>query len=201
MIAFSETGIKKQIKVNGIIVHSYKPKRSKNNITSVPNRGALVIGAGVRLANYFNCPIFLMAGKTMPWDDRTEGKIYNDYIVANYDFKNIILGKNSSVRTTEGEVEEMHTIISRCENRLPRNSVLKDLIKNIIVVGSAPHIPRIYGHWKKYRNLLAGKTDIKFVRVKIPIRFYVWELAMFLVEGILPRRLRERLLNLAGRHG
>lgn len=190
IIARSEKSLHGKI-FDVISLHTYKPYLKRGE-TMISERGQSVAMKAVILSNRFHCPILVAVGQTMKWTEKMECEVYKDLIEALNPDSLVVTGIRGNVRDTKGEVAEMEKMS------------LEKGFKEVLVVGSWPHMVRISNYWKPIID--KGKIKINFVGVHIPLRFYLWELAAWLFDGmifgkILPRRYRELALNMISRRG
>jgi hypothetical protein len=167
-----------------IMAHTYCPKHSR-----VPYRGQLVVTRACDEARAQNVPLILAVGNTVPTDERTEAKIYQDFIVNELDGDDleIILGQNSLATSTASETKEAARI---CRDRG---------FSRIAVCALEPHMMRVQKFWKQYSN----EFHVDFLPVTGPLKYHYWEFCMLILERLLPQDSARRkfVLDMIGRRG
>lgn len=169
---------------DAVMVHTYKPEQGH-----VPDRGKLVLERGWLMAKHYACPLLLAVGRTVPEEKRTEGEIYRDYALLNFgNGVNIIVGEDSTVRDTAGEVRKAVAIARMLETR------------RLLVVASRPHLYRCSELW---RQTPRGDISVVLYGEHCAIEYYLWEVAMIIFEKLLPSgsKRRDFVLNFIGRRG
>jgi len=181
--SLSDDDLGPQHHFDAVSINTYKPSGGK-----IPERGKRVAEAAVRWAKWYKCSILHLAGQTIKGNLRTESEIYARYI--REDLKadiSIITGQNLANRSTYTDICETYKYC------------IKYGLKNIVVMGCWPHMPRIIKIWSFFNK--GDQIKVQFVGVEVPLRWYLWEFSMWIAEFFLPAgsQRRELILDLIGR--
>lgn len=173
-------------KPNAIVIHTYYCAGGQ-----IPERGWEVLDRGLTFARRTASPIILTIGNTIPGFPKTEAEIYRDGARAELSADSTVqflLGNDHSIRETYGEAREALWIATNIEAR------------TILVVGSWPHLARIRIIWQSliWQDI---QDRIYFLPVRVPARYWFWEVLMFAFHFIAPPRSRRQkwLLDILGR--
>lgn len=170
--------------IQSLSCHTYKPK---NGI--VPLRGRIVADCAYQRAEKLKVPLILSVGHTVKGENRTEGEIYRDYLYQKYGQQvPIIVGQNSLVRDSYGEIQETYKIIQQLHFQYHG------------VIALLPHLVlRLIPYWQQVNQ--DKQPQVYFEGIWGPIRYFFWEFIMMILEFYLPPNSKQRkfILNLVKR--